>query len=308
MPHDDAPLAWVESPLQMIGAAEWAAAHRTRVDLAARLAPQVEKTAGVLNRLDAQFGEQAGYYGIPWRTLRRHDHWLVGDGFSGQFRLAAAVLRPRRLTFLDDGLATLDFVDAIGGARPLMRPGVAERAVARRLAPLALDAIRLSAVAGDAGIFTTFDLGEARAERLRELGVGVQHHAFEWLRAAATRTPAADAVREDRVILGSARVVDGHMPRTEYLQWVRDSARGADTAYLPHRREEEDVLAAVAALPRVRVVRTGLPIELVLAGRRVPREIVTLPTSAAATLRRVLEGSPVVLRERPLVTPARATR
>src|SRR5699024_2680357 len=158
-----------------------------------------------------------------------------------------------------------------------MRPGVAERAVARRLAPLALDAIRLRAVAGDAGIFTTFDLGEARAERLRELGVGVQHHAFEWLRAAATRTPAADAVREDRVILGSARVVDGHMPRTEYLQWVRDSARGADTAYLPHRREEEDVLAAVAALPRVRVVRTGLPIELVLAGRRAPREIVTLP-------------------------------
>src|SRR5699024_3556365 len=117
MPHRDAPLAWVESPLQLIGAAEWAAAHDTRVAVAGRLTSQVEQSAAELTARGASFGEQAGYYGIPWRMLRRHAHWVVGDGFSGQFRLAAAVLRPRRVTFVDDGSASIALADSLIGAR-----------------------------------------------------------------------------------------------------------------------------------------------------------------------------------------------
>lgn len=297
MPHRDAPLAWVESPLQLMGAAEWAAAHGTRIAVAGRLTSQVEQTAAELTVRDALFAEQAGYYGIPWRMLRRHSHWVVGDGFSGQFRLAAAVLRPRRLTFVDDGLASIALADSLIGAREFARPGVAERPLARRLAPFAIDAIRLRAAAGAVTMFTTFDLGAARERALRDLGVSVQRHAFERLRTTRPGARPETSLPHDLVILGSARVVDGHMPREEYLRWVRDRSHGAPACYLPHRRERDDDIAAVARIPGVEIVRTDLPIELVLAGDDRAREIVTLTSSAAVTLRRVLAGTASVVRE-----------
>jgi hypothetical protein len=68
---------------------------------------QVEQTTNEVAARGALFGEQVGFHGIPWRMLASHEHWLVGDGYSGQFRLAAAVLRPKRITFLDDGRAPL---------------------------------------------------------------------------------------------------------------------------------------------------------------------------------------------------------
>ncbi|MFW8745928.1 hypothetical protein, partial [Mesorhizobium japonicum] len=66
---------------------------------------------------------------------------------------------------------------------------------------------------------------------------------------------------------------------------------GMPAAYLPHRREPEEVLARVAALDGVELVRTGLPVELALAGTTEPLEIVSLRSTAAITLRQVLEGS-----------------
>ncbi|WP_110589029.1 hypothetical protein [Microbacterium suaedae] len=297
MPKAVAPVAWVESPLQMIGAAEWAHAHGRRVDLAGRLAVQVETTAAELTSRGAMFGEQAGFYGIPWRMLRSHEHWLVGDGFSGQFRLAVALLRPRRLTFLDDGLGAVAFADALTGARSYSRPGVAERGVTRRVAPLALDAVRLRAAAGAVDMFTAFPLGEERERRLADLGVGIEKHAFPWLRGTRPSARIGEALPCDRVILGSARVVDGHMSAEEYLAWVGQEGRRGPACYLPHRRESEEMLLEVSRVAGVRIVRTGLPIELVLAGRARPLEIATQPSSAAVTLRRVLAGTQSLVRE-----------
>lgn len=295
MPRADIPLAWVESPLQMIGAAEWAAAHGARVDLAGRLVAQVEETAAELTARGALFGAQAGYYGIPWRMLRSHDHWLVGDGFSGQFRLAAALLRPRRITFLDDGLNAVAFADALTGERAFARPGVAECGLAARIAPFALDAVRLRAAAGAVDLFTAFPLGDRRASRLRDLGATTTRHAFEWLRG--TRGSLAGPREDERVILGSARVADGLVARSDYVAWVRREARGKPACYLPHRREPEEVLGDVARLAGVRVVRTGLPVELTLAGTPRPLDIATLRSSAAVTLRLVLDGTGSEVRE-----------
>lgn len=305
MARNVAPIAWVESPLQMIGAAEWAAAHGAPVDLAARLAEQVEHTAADLHERGAMFAERAAYYGIPWRALAAHDHWLVGDGFSGQFRLAVTLLRPRRITFLDDGRNTLPFADALVGAERFCRPGVAERGLTRRLAPVALDAVRMRAAAGAVDLFTAFPLGEERTARLRDLGATASGHAFEWLRGARPPQRDGTSLRTRRLILGSALVVDGRVDRDEYLAWVRREARGRDTTYLPHRREPEDVLAEVERIGGVRVVRSELPVELVLAGQRRPHEIVTQPSSAAVTLRMVLAGTESVVRERADLSGAR---
>lgn len=286
-------VAWAESPLQLIGAAEWAAAHGGRVPLAGRLSTQMSATADELIERGAMFGPTEPYLGIPWAMLATHRHWLVGDGFSGQFRLAASILRPRRITFLDDGANAIAFADALTGRGPYSRPGVVERGLTTRLVPFALEQILGRALAGEADFFTAFDLGERRSADLADIGVRVEHHRFEWTRRTARPfTP----VTHGRVLLGSARPVDGRMPMGEYLDWVRREASLAPVTYLPHRRETSAQVGLVSAVPGVHVWTQSLPAELILAGATEPIEILTLPSSTTTTLPLVLRGTGSVIR------------
>ncbi|MFE4725455.1 hypothetical protein [Microbacterium sp. NPDC056736] len=284
-------LAWVESPLQLIGAAEWAAAHRTAVPVAGRLTAQISATADEMLARGAAFGELAPYLGIPWSLLARHDHWLVGDGFSGQFRLAAAVLRPRRITFLDDGGLAVAFADTLLGRRPYARPHVDERGLTTMVAPLAAELVHRRAAARRVSVFTAFDLGGDRFDALADRGFGIRRHDFSWTRATAPAAPELGP----RIVLGSALPVDGRMMLVDYLRWVRDATAGA-AVYLPHRRESQEQLDAVATLPGVRIHTTGLPVELVLAGAREALDVHTLPSSTATTLPLVLAGTGAVVR------------
>lgn len=279
-------LAWVESPLQLIGAAEWAAAHRTTVPVAGRLTPQISATADELVARGARFDELEPYLGIPWNLLARHGHWLVGDGFSGQFRLAAAVLRPRRVTFLDDGAHVIAYADTLLGRRPYVRPHVDERGLTTVVAPFAGEFVLRRAAARRADFFTAFDLGAERVDALEDCGFGIRRHDFSWTRATA---PAADELGR-RIVLGSALPVDGRMALADYVRWARDAA--ADGAvYLPHRRETAEQLAAIGAVTTLRVHPTGMPVELVLAGASQPLEVHTLPSSTTTTLPLVLAGT-----------------
>ncbi|QKJ19633.1 hypothetical protein [Microbacterium hominis] len=293
----EAPLAWVESPLQLIGAAEWAAAHARSVPIAGRLTPQMGATADELIARGARFGVCEPYLGIPWRLLSQHDHWLVGDGFSGQFRLAAAVLRPRRITFLDDGANTIAFADTLLGRRAYARPGVREGRATGLVAPFALDRIARRARAGRADVFTVFPLGDDRVEAMRDRGYRIGGHRFEWTRRSAHGP--APAVPGSRVVLGSARPTDGRMPMTDYLAWVRRIVAGGPVAYLPHRREAREHVRAVAAIEGVDLVDAGLPVELVLAGAQRELELFTQPSSTFTTLCLVLAGTGSVIRTEP---------
>lgn len=288
----DAVLAWVESPLQLVGAAEWAAAARRRVPVAGRLTPQISATADELLARGAWFGALEPYLGIPWSLLARHDHWLVGDGFSGQFRLAASVLRPKRITFLDDGANTVAFAGSLLGARPYARPGVAERGLTTLLRPFALEKVMRLARRHGVDFFTAFDLGSRQSDDLVDRGIGIRPHAFEWTRASAP----APVKLGTRITLGSARPVDGRMPLTRYLHWVAATAAEGPVTYLPHRRETDTQLEEVARVSGVTVVHSDLPVELVLAGTRVPLEIFTLPSSTTSTLPLVLAGTGSSLR------------
>lgn len=285
-------LAWVESPLQLVGAAEWAAAHRTTVPVAGRLTPQMSATADELLARRARFGELEPYLGIPFALLARHGHWLVGDGFSGQFRLAAALLRPHRITFLDDGANATAYADTLLGRRSYARPGVAERGLTTRVAPLAHEIVLRRGSARRADFFTAFDLGADRADALRDRGFVIRRHVFDWTRATA---PAAPELGR-RVVLGSAHPVDGRLPLEDYLEWVRDAAAPGPAVYLPHRRETQQQLAAVGAVDGVTVRETHLPVELVLAGASAPLDIRTLASSTTTTLPLVLAGTGSTLR------------
>ncbi|WP_396667124.1 hypothetical protein [Microbacterium sp. R86528] len=283
----NAVLAWVESPLQLVGAAEWGAAHRRAVTVAGRLTAQMSETADELLARRAWFGEMAPYLGIPWKLLSQHGHWLIGDGFSGQFRLAASVLRPRQITFLDDGANTTSLADSLTGSRPYARPGIAERGLTTRLRPFALETVRRVARDRRASIFTAFDLGPARENALTNLGFSVCHHSFEWTRSSAGSAQR----RENRIVLGSARPVDGRMPIEHYIRWVHHIAAAGAVEYFPHRRETPSQLDAVRAISGVTVVQTSLPIELILAGHPTALDVFSQPSSTNTTLPLVLRGS-----------------
>ncbi|GMM97261.1 hypothetical protein [Microbacterium sp. MTN4-26] len=294
MARELAPLAWVESPLQLIGAAEWAHAEGESIALAGRLTAQMPETADELLARGARFVDPQPYLGIPWGLLARHRHWLVGDGYSGQFRLAATVLRPRRVTFLDDGANTVAYADTLTGRRPYRRPGHDERGLTTRVGPLAHAHVVSRALAGDVDFFTAFDLGYERRDALAEIGVPVHRHDFAFTRETAR----PHLFRTSRVVLGSARPDDGLLDRDVYLDWVAHEASIAPVTYLPHRRESAEQLADVAGLPDVFVERLDLPIELVLAGAVERLDVLTLASSTTTTLPLVLRGSAAVLRPR----------
>ena len=292
--RDMSTVAWVESPLQLLGAAEWADAAAARITIAGRLTPQMSETADELLARDARFGVCEPYLGIPWRLLSQHRHWLVGDGFSGQFRLAATVLRPKHITFLDDGANAIAFADTLLGRRDYSRPGIQERGLTTTMAPFVFDLIHSRARESRVDVFTAFDLGAERVAPLGELGIRTSTHRFEWTRRSAP--PSAVGAR--RVLLGSARPVDGRLDPEVYLDWVAAEAAIAPVAYLPHRRESAEQLRAIVGIPGVRMVQTNLPAELVLAGAQEPLEVLTLASSTTTTLPLVLEGSGSVLRAR----------
>src|SRR5580692_9007004 len=75
-------LAWVESPLQLIAAAEWASTQAAPIVVALRLrGPQMAATAEELLERGARFAECVPFYGIPWGLLSQHRSWGIGDAF-----------------------------------------------------------------------------------------------------------------------------------------------------------------------------------------------------------------------------------
>jgi hypothetical protein len=287
-------VAWVESPLQLLAAAEWADAAGIRIDVAFRLtSPHMTATARELLDRGARFATCVPYLGIPWRLLTLARRWLAGDGFSGQFRLAAAALAPGRVTLLDDGALTMPLADAIVGARAFARPHVREGRIAASLGRVAGERLRRLAERERLEAFTVY-ADRPELAGLAALGAEVRANDFAWTR----RTARPIELPARRVLLGSALPVDGRMRARDYLAWVRRTASEGDVAYLPHRREPAEQLEAVRAVAGVHVVAASVPVELALAGLA-GVEVVGLPSTALDTL-------PLVLGSRARVRPVPA--
>jgi hypothetical protein len=288
-------IAWVESPLQLVAAAEWASRQELPVVVALRVgSAQMAATAEELLARGARFSEVVPFYGVPWELLSSHRVWGIGDGFSGQFRSAISVLHPYGITLLDDGALSIALADALLERTGFTRPDQHESAVATLLGGRARNRMLRLASRERLEISTAFALGEERLIALADRGIRVSPHTLDWVR----RTARPIAVPGNRVLLGSARAIDGLVPTDQYLAWVATEATAGHLAYLPHRRESAQQLAAVAKLPGVQVFDTGLPIELVLAGAREPLEILSLSSSATTTLAHVLAGSGSTIKPR----------
>jgi hypothetical protein len=286
------PLAWVESPLQLLCAAEYAARLGRPIAVALRLTgEQMPVTAQELLDRGALFSAVTPYFGIPWALLRSQPDWVIGDGFSGQFRMAAAALRPHTITLVDDGDMSRHLASALLGRTGFARPGGRERGLAAALGGIARERMLRLAASGRLTMFSAFAHDPAVAT-LTARDVTVETNGFDWLRAH----PRPVELPHPRVVLGSANVTDGLLDESDYLGWLSSVAAEAPVSYLPHRREARTAVARVGRLPGVSVVDCGMPAELALAGSTMPLEIVSMRSSASTTLRRVLEGTGSTIR------------
>ena len=293
------PLVWVESPLQFVSAAELAAQRGVRLRVAFRLGSQMSQTAAELMARGAGFASCTPYFGIPWGELSRASEWIVGDGLSGQFRLAAAVLRPRAVTLLDDGTMSLRLAAALAGSQPFERVEQHSSGMRALLGGLTRDHLLRLAGTDRLEFFTMYGPQNPEFAAAAALGVRLRGHRFSWTR----RTARPPRLPGDRVLLGTARVADGLLDAEAHLAEVARIAAAPSFAatgalatgalatgpivYLPHRREPAAHVDAVRGIPGVTVVESGLPVELFLAGAE-GLEILSVGSTADLTLDRVL--------------------
>ena len=262
--------AWVESPLQLICAVEYAFATHTPVRIVPRAgAVQLPATAARLRELELPAGVTIeAPRALP---VLGSSHWIVGDAFSGMTRSAIAMRMPHRLTIVDDGAETLRLPSVLNGQARLSRSSD-PRAV-QAIADLATARVRDLDSRGALELFSYYALDH---------GARVPNR-FRWLRSRGLAS-----VAPRRIVLGAAAVTDGLMTESAYLGWLRGLATPAH--YFPHRRESADLLARVAEIDGLVIETPGLPSELVLAGAR-EVTVLSLPSSAVDTLRIVLLGS-----------------
>lgn len=293
--------AWVESPLQLLSVIEAHAAgllgaHTTivpRADVSA-LRPTVDcvRVLGLPSGLEIQAPSRDRSAGASAAAT-----WVVGDVFSGRVQRSLLARRPGRMVIVDDGRATLHLLSVLTGPEraPLLRarvmPAGSAAAVAaglprRVLGAVAAARLREAAAAGRLTVVTTCELDAATEARAREAGVQLAPNDFGWLRGR----PPAQAPDQRTVVLGSAMVVDGLLRQRPYLGWVADRADGEPLAYFPHRREDATTLAALRSRAGIRVYDSPVPVELALSGLTSQHRVVSLPSSAALTLRTLLAG------------------
>ncbi len=282
-------VGWVESPLQLVNAIEYAAAVGDPVHLCLRAGVA---QLGDTGRLFAPSLPRGVTMSGPWRSATRSPMTtarkrLIGDANSGQLRALTTFTGAQDLVVVDDGSGTLSLARRLARGLPLARHGKQESSLHRVLGAAASVRMRTAAEDGRLTVFTAYPEADA-VSALRSLGATVVRNDYSWLRSSAFVTDATDA---EHVVVGSALVDDGYLDADAYATWLAGLAREGAVTYLPHRRERRESLSRWAAIDGVEVRRPVLPIEILLAGMPGVRRVTTLPSSVVATLSTLLDPS-----------------
>ena len=211
----------------------------------------------------------------PLRAIRlgklgRASHLAIGDPYSGLAQTLLLFKNPDQLTILEDGAATYRAIQQFQSGSPLYR--AQERRRSRH--QLAMLATRRLNKLDD-------------ANRLRWVTHRPPHvpvrgsllHTFEHLRGSA----GPDMDPTQRLVVGSALAHDGYIQPERYVGWLeRVLTPGADTVFLPHRRESSEAIN-LAHRRGIRVETSTIPLERRLVQMQSLSEVCTLPTTAALT-------------------------
>ncbi|WP_199822335.1 hypothetical protein [Streptomyces albus] len=308
-------LAFVESPVQLLNVLEWAHNHpapgtASPLTLVV-LPPHDPMTRGQLRRM-AELARDEGIT-VRWeeardgvagaaksvlslaRRLRRATTLVIGDPFSRYVQLLLALTparAERRVTVVDDGTATMEFVAQLargerfvrwhrkgsrGGVRGVLFAPVSRRA-RRRLTPGPDGSHRVE-------VFSSMPVEVPE-------NVTVTANEFAWTRARfgpPRLTKGADLV-------GTSLVETGVVDVERYLEAVAGLARAyGATRYFAHRRESSEKLAQVSAATGLEIVRPDLPLELVARRGPVGRTILSFPSTVVHTLPLALTGTAVTV-------------
>ncbi|MEU6704341.1 hypothetical protein [Streptomyces wuyuanensis] len=318
-------LAFVESPVQLLNVLEWAHAPalaaipaqpgpgsaRTAAGRAGDLTvvvlpPTDPMSRGQLRRM-AELARDEGI-AVRWQearggadavvrtvralgpVLRRAERIVIGDPFSRYVQLLLALVGTRRLTVVDDGTATMEFVAQLTRGERLVRWHRRGRRGPRELllAPVSAAARRRLTPSGCRAVelFTAMPVEEAPD------GVAVTPNRFRWTRSRfgpPLLTRGADLV-------GTSLVETGVVDLDRYLDAVASlaGAHGA-TRYFAHRRERADKLHRLAAATGLEIVRPDLPLELIARRGPVGRTVLSFPSTVVHTLPLALAGTGVTV-------------
>lgn len=302
-----ATLAFVESPVQLLNVLEWAHAtptvDPTGVTLVV-LSPTDPMSRGQLRRM-AEYARQIGMTlrweearggaAAPLHTvraltplLRTARRVVLGDPFSRYVQLLLTLSRARDLVVVDDGTATMEFVDLLARGEPLVRWHRGGRAGPRELvlAPVSSSARRrLTPAKGRrVELFTCMPIEGAPA------GITVTRHSFAWTRASF----GPPSVGTGADLVGTSLVETGVVDEDHYVRAVADLSRthGA-TRYFAHRREGAAKLHRLAVETGLQIVRPDLPLELIARRGPVGRTVLSFPSTVVHTLPLALTGTGV---------------
>jgi hypothetical protein len=284
----DAPtLGWVESPFQLLGAVEAqtsGALGRNLVVLPRQGVEPLARTVEELRRLGLPRGVTVSN---PSRVPRRVVGTLaIGDASSGEVHRMLVRGMPDRLVLVDDGRSTRHAMEAlVTPGMALIRPHVAASRPRALLARLALARLRRLARTGRMRVVTALDLPQDVLAAARDLGIDVRRHEFEWLRSL----PVDTVPGSETVVLGTSLVANKLVKAEPYVEWVRAIAREAPVTYWAHRREDGQTLGPLGRTPGIEITTGEIPVELSLRGVTSHR-LITLPTTAATTLRLLVPG------------------
>lgn len=291
-------LALVESATQLLNVLEWG--HRTGLSGGLRvvvLPPrdhhplrQVKRVAalaaeaGVDVRIDPVREPHAGAVSAGLRVARDvalAPRLVVGDPFSRAIQTVLPLSRAEDVVVVDDGTATWRFRDCVDSGAPLVRWTVFAGTPARR-AQRATSLLSPS-TGRSLEVFTCLE---------GAVPIGARHtvNRYTWTRSAGR--PEITAGETD--VLGVSLVDSGVIERRAYVAAVaRIARRHGRVRYVAHRRESENLVAEIATIPGLRVLRPDLPVELALRHGPVAERVITFPSTAAHTMPVVLADLPV---------------
>lgn len=311
-------VASVESPLQLLAAVEAHAAGLLGEHTQVRTRPGVHgmrATARELTGLGLPDGlEIVTAPGESWGARCGTDAtaavWGIGDAFSGRVQATlAAGAGPREIVLLDDGMATLAILAALGDpAGRLVRPAAGRSRGRDLLASLARRRLVDGARSGRLLAVTALGVPTRTVAAFTALGGRLGTTSFAWLRSRPVPPP----IPEPLVVLGSALATDRLIRVEPYLEWVRRRAFEGPVRYVAHRREQRAVLDEIARIDGVHVDAAATPAEMRLRPVGPGHRIVSLPSTAVATCRLALADTGAHVRGypvpdhwwTPLATPA----
>ncbi|MEW2549469.1 hypothetical protein AB0910_27460 [Streptomyces sp. NPDC047002] len=304
--RDQRAIAFVESPVQLLNVLEWAGTGARADDLTVVvLSPTDPMSRGQLRRMaelardqgcTVRWQEARGGAGAPLRTVRqlapllhRAGRIVIGDPFSRYVQLLLTMAGGKRLTVVDDGTATMEFIGQLargerlvrwhrrGGARGprelVLAPVTA--AARRRLTPTAARSVE---------VFTSMPVREAPA------GIDVTENSFAWTRATFGPPKLLDGAD----LVGTSLVETGVVDEARYTEAVQALAREHRAIrYFAHRREHVDKLHALHAATGLEIVRPDLPLELIARRGPTSRTILSFPSTVVHTLPLALAGTGV---------------